>query len=313
MYIGFILTICLFLFIIFLQIKILYKKSIFKKLCVKIDSITVMLYVSGTWFLIILSLAIYNLLTANSDKTLELNAWGDYLAGFFAPLLFGWLVYGVLIQKSEFANALKSFGFQYDEMKAQNEQIEIQQINTWFYRNLTTIQTLKTSIFQTSKGQFNSVAEIAIELEKDITSTDKQYIEEDTKYFNIYDDLKNIFDTFIYIEDHLNKQVIKYEEQSRIRESIKEIKKEFLVLFKNELSNLKKILSVAYFLIALNGRDGYEKYSPYLDWIGEEYDTNDIYNEIISMALNDVDEILLEVLNNYQKINIDFKTWKIRK
>jgi hypothetical protein len=195
--------------------------------------------------------------------------------------------------------------------KEQLSQVEIQQLNVWFNRNVQTVQTIKTSIFQTSTN-FNSISEVVIKLEKDISSDEKKYIDEDTKYFNIYDDLKQIFDTIIYIEENLNKQIINYEEQGKITESIEEIKKEFSILFKNELSDLKKILSVAYFLIALNGRDGYERYSVYFDWIGEEYNTNDIYNKIISMSLSDVDKILLNVLINYQEININFKTWETR-
>lgn len=295
-----------------MQIKILFGRNAIKKICKTTSEIKAISYISLIWIVVVIALFVNNKYFDPPTDPLQLNAWGDYLAGFFAPLLFIWLVYGVFLQKKEFSNALKSFSSQYDEMKAQNEQIVIQQINTWFDRNLKNIQIIKTSIFQTSHSEFNSIAEVAIELEKDIAGKDK-YIDNDSKYFKIYDDLKNIFETIIYIEENLNTQANKYKDKGRILESINEINKEFSVLFKSELLDLKKILLVAYFLIALHGRAGYEKYTSYLGWIGDGYNTEDIYNEIISMNLSDIDKILIEVLNNFQTINIDFETWKIRK
>lgn len=286
---------------------ILYEKYSKKELFSKLENIHWATVFSILWILFIILIA-----SNKISNNIEINAWGDFLAGFFAPLLFLWLVYGVFLQKSEFANALKSFTYQYDEMKVQNQQIKIQQINTWFDRNLKNIQTIKTSIFQISNGSFNSIAEVVIELENDINST-TEYITLDNKYFNIYDDLKNIYDTIIYIQTNLDKQIVKYEKQVIILDSINEMKKEFVVLFKNELLDLRKILSVAYFLIALHKRPGYEKYSIYTNWTEDDANFNDIFNEIILMSKNTVNEILAEVLIKYKEINLDFKSCKIRK
>lgn len=311
-FIGFLILLGLFSFIIILQLKVLYKRDIIKKVCLEIDGFKLMSLISAIWVLFIIVYAIYSY-TFPIKEPIRLNEWGDFLAGFFAPLLFLWLVYGVLIQKIELATVSESSQSQTKKMQEQVAQTEIQQLNIWFNRNLKNIQTIKLSIFKVSNGDFNSIAEVAIELEKDITSTQKNYILVDDKYFKIYDDLKNIFDTIIYIQNYLDEQLIKYEEKDTKWESINEIKNEFLVLFKHELKDLKKILSVVYFLIALNKRSGYEKYLAYAHWLDGNATTSDIYNEIISMSKTTVDEILSEVLKNYEKINIDFKTWKIRK
>lgn len=312
-FMGFLILLGIFSFIIFLQLKVLYERNIIEKVCLEIDGFKLMSVVSAIWGLFIIVYAIYSYTYPIKDDPIHLNEWGDFLAGFFAPLLFLWLVYGVFIQKRELATVSESAQSQIKEMQEQARQTEIQQLHTWFNRNLNNIQTIKLSIFKVSSGHFNSIAEVAIELEKDITSTTKNYISLDDKYFKIYDDLKNIFDTIIYIQNYLDKQIVRYEGKDTKCESISEIKNEFLVLFKHELKDLKKILSVAYFLIALNKRTDYVKYSAYSHWLEDNATTNDIYNEIISMSKTTVDEILLEVLKNYEKINIDFKTWKIRK
>ncbi|MBN2965525.1 hypothetical protein JWV37_12105, partial [Sulfurospirillum sp. T05] len=87
----------LFVLIIFLQLKVLYKKNIIKKLCLRVNDIRIMFYISATWILLIVIYALYSWINQSDVNPIGLNEWGDFLAGFFAPLLFAWLVYGVFI------------------------------------------------------------------------------------------------------------------------------------------------------------------------------------------------------------------------
>jgi hypothetical protein len=60
----------------------------------------------------------------NFDKAiaLELNAWGDFLAGGFAPLAFFWLVIGYFQQGKELALNRKTLSLQVEELKNSVEQ-----------------------------------------------------------------------------------------------------------------------------------------------------------------------------------------------
>jgi len=54
------------------------------------------------------------------------NNWGDFFAGFFAPLAFLWLGFGVLIQRDEFGKLAESVDAQKAEMETQSEQFRTQ-------------------------------------------------------------------------------------------------------------------------------------------------------------------------------------------
>jgi hypothetical protein len=52
----------------------------------------------------------------------ELNAWGDFFAGFFAPLAFLWLVLGYLQQGEELRHSTEALKLQAEELKNSVEQ-----------------------------------------------------------------------------------------------------------------------------------------------------------------------------------------------
>jgi hypothetical protein len=128
-------------------------------------------------------------------------------------------------------------------MKGQSEQIKIQQLNNWFNRNIQTVQTIKKSIFQNNDGNVNSIAEIYYQLNEDIRRHEN--------YFHLYDEMKDILEISIHMEEYLDEQY-NIEKEKIIKDSITNIKKEFTILFQNEFRNIKGILTVVYFLIALN-------------------------------------------------------------
>jgi hypothetical protein len=57
-----------------------------------------------------------------SKRPTELNAWGDFFAGFFAPMAFLWLVLGYLQQGEELRNSAAALKLQADELKNSVEQ-----------------------------------------------------------------------------------------------------------------------------------------------------------------------------------------------
>lgn len=57
-------------------------------------------------------------LTYTQKRPSELNAWGDFFAGFFAPLAFLWLVLGYLQQGEELRHSTEALKLQAEELRA---------------------------------------------------------------------------------------------------------------------------------------------------------------------------------------------------
>ncbi len=64
---------------------------------------------------------VWNLLQAG-----DLNELGDFLAGFFTPLAFGWLVYGYLLQSKELRLQRKELALTRDQLGKQTELLQEQ-------------------------------------------------------------------------------------------------------------------------------------------------------------------------------------------
>lgn len=68
--------------------------------------------------------AVYAICTMTPPK--ELNAWGDFIAGFSAPLAFFWLVLGYLQQGEELKNNTKALELQANELKLSTDALNLQ-------------------------------------------------------------------------------------------------------------------------------------------------------------------------------------------
>ncbi|WP_041671803.1 hypothetical protein [Sulfurospirillum barnesii] len=272
---------------------IFYEIHTKKELPYKFEAIHWLSFFSILWFMIILFIA-----STKTTTDTEINVWGDYLAGFFAPVLFLWLVYGVFIQKKEFANALESFQLQHKEMRGQSEQIEIQQLNTWFNRNAKTINMLKTTIMQDVK---KSIQQISVDLEETIINHDD--------FFEVYDELKNLINIDIYVKEYLS-ELKKSSDHKTFQKSIDEILNEYEVLFKTDIQYAKRILTLIYFFIfaSVKQDEQYKKYKIYSKWFKDE---EDYQNILITYTKTTFEETLKEVMKNYQKFEINFKTGKL--
>lgn len=303
-FLGYSILFGLFVLIIFLQLKVLYKKSIIKKVCLRIDIFKIISVISVIWGFVIVIYAIYSY-NNQTKEPITLNEWGDFLAGFFAPLLFGWLVYGVVIQKKEFAKVSESATSQIKEMKDQVTQTEIQQLNTWFNRNINTINMIKNNLFNNIK--VNNVDSIAL-----IHHQLRQDFKQEENYFNIFDELKSILDIFLYIEETINNLEKAKKSNEVYTKSLEEIKNEFRTLFVSEINDIKGIITIVYFLIGAHHLDKdssvYKKYSIYYKWIT---DYSDISNCIINFKKDNIENTLKEIFTKADSIKLDFKTGKI--
>lgn len=303
---------CLVLFLIIIyerrtrnKIEVRFARSIHSKL----EEIHIMLLVSILWIFFIMIIA-----STQNFLKVDINNWGDFLAGFFAPILFLWLVYGVFIQKKEFANALGALNMQFKEyeknakaLEQQALQVEIQQLNSWFNRNINTIQSIKNSIFPINDRDEKSITEIYNKLSEDISSHND--------YIYIFDDFKNILYISLHIENYLDNYCKINKTNELIIKSIEDIKNEFDILFKNDNLYIKAILTIVYFLIVLHDNPEYTKYKIYRTWIKEEFDIQNVIS-IEKVRCGDdfnLNNFLTNIIKNtYREINLDFKTGRIK-
>ena len=54
----------------------------------------------------------------------QLNEWGDFLAGFFSPLIFVWLIAGYIMQSAEMSNSVAEMRATTEELSRQSRSIE---------------------------------------------------------------------------------------------------------------------------------------------------------------------------------------------
>lgn len=104
------------------------------------------------------SVAVYALCTATLPK--ELNAWGDFIAGFSAPLAFFWLVLGYLQQGEELKNNTKALELQAHELKLSTDALNLQ------------AQELKNSVEQQS--QLVAATREQIEIDREVIAEERR-------------------------------------------------------------------------------------------------------------------------------------------
>lgn len=98
------------------------------------DHFKTIVLISIVWVVLILVVVIFNIQIPASVQWFELwnftykdfNNWGDFFAGFFAPLAFLWLGYGIFVQRAEFSKMSESINDQKKEMEKQSVQFETQ-------------------------------------------------------------------------------------------------------------------------------------------------------------------------------------------
>ncbi len=81
--------------------------------------------VSVVWLLINLLLLVYK---SDDLRNITLNEWGDFLAGFTAPLAFLWIIVGYFLQRKELQQNTEALLFQRDELSKQTNELAEQNI-----------------------------------------------------------------------------------------------------------------------------------------------------------------------------------------
>ena len=114
-------------------------------------------WITYFWFLIFIFLLYFNI---DEAKSLELNEWGDLLAGITAPVAFLWLIVGYRLQKNELMNNTKVLEQQQLELSKQvkelSNQNKILMDNTDISRDLVSstenlANTIERASFQISR------------------------------------------------------------------------------------------------------------------------------------------------------------------
>jgi hypothetical protein len=62
----------------------------------------------------------------DSAVKMELNEWGDFLAGFSAPIAFLWLIIGYFLQRKELKQNTMALIHQKDELSKQADELKLQ-------------------------------------------------------------------------------------------------------------------------------------------------------------------------------------------
>ena len=303
------LTIVSISWIIFIVIQRIYRKKI-KVICLrclnKIDrnSFKLLFVFTFIWLVISMSLLLEDNIIKDSlknilvhPKHLKLNEWGDFFAGFIAPLAFIWIGFGVYYQKKEFSNLVDAYNNQKKEfkksvnvMEKQVVQIEIQKYHTWFDRNTTKITNILEEIQRTNSGKADT---------PQLINNDFMVITNESKYFNIFDEIRNI----LKIDKYVVSTLVSKDNSSDISETVKELKLEYDLLYSEHIKYCKAILLKVYLCISIHDKEiksekNYEHFEVYFDWLSDatknailnfiEESNDDLYHEKVNSAFNNI-------------------------
>lgn len=232
---------------------------------------------------------------------LTLNEWGDFSAGFIAPLALGWLAYSIYYQKKEFENVKEAFVDQQDILKDQVTKLEIDQLHTWFERNTSRINVLLAKI-QKEKISNNDTPQLINE--------DFSLITQESKYFEIFDEIRNI----LKIDEFILSSLIESSKNEEVNKAIRELLIEYQLLYGEHIKFSKIILLKVYLCIAMHekeikGEFKYEKYKVYSDWL-----TKDLKDKIIEFVNSQESKLIEEQINlAFEKIYLNFDWISINK
>lgn len=232
---------------------------------------------------------------------LTLNEWGDFLAGFIAPIVLGWLAYSIYYQKQEFEKVKESFVEQQDILKDQVTKLEIDQLHTWFERNTSRMNALLVKI-QRENISNNDTPQLI--------NDDFSLITQESKYFEIFDEIRNI----LKIDEFILSSLIESSKKKEVNKAIKELLIEYNLLYGEHIKYSKMILLKVYLCIAIHEKEvknelKYEKYKVYSDWLTKELKDN--ITEFINIQESKLFDKQIDLA--FEKIYLKFDLIKINK
>ncbi len=247
---------------------------------------------SFVWILFIINLYL------NQEKSLDLNNWGDYLAGFFAPLLFIWVVFGIHLQKKEFKNAIDEYKKSVKFLEKQSINTDVQHQNIWFDRNVEMLLKYINDIENYGIDSNNKSTNNIEQLNKQIVNiTISNFVLLIHKLPRIIKLDKYINDTLIYKIDSYNERTENNSDLFIL--SMNELKNGYDILFERNINACKniflKMIFFTYYAKIMGELDESNKSDPNFSEI----------NKSLELIDKDKKNIIYEIIN---KNNIEIIT-----
>ena len=238
-----------------------------KKIFTSYKSISSILIISFCWISFIVYLVTmqkrnegWNKLISLKDSGLSLNEWGDFSAGFIAPLALVWLTYSIYYQKKEFENVQKS-------LKDQVTELALEKYHMSFDRYTTKIENIILKLEDTHSGTIDDINNSFI-------------LSNANTYAGLASDIKKIAVLDKNIVTLLSKQL----NNPIFEEALTTLKEQYESIYYDNLKSCKEILLKIYFLISVSDVEVkqqkiYDKFEKYNKWLSK--DKKDKIKELI--------------------------------
>lgn len=240
---------------VFISVIIMIKdKILFLKTSMTIVILATISWLSFVGFLIYKQkrdLDISSLLDIKSTG-LSLNEWGDFSAGFIAPLALGWLAYSIYYQKKEFEEVHSS-------LKDQISELEIEKYYNSYEKYINKIDYLINSISST----MNTIS---------LEELNKKFIlANPNDFLNIATNVKKIY----LLNKSLKELLNNYKDNRKLKIALDDLSKQYDMLYKEDINLINEILLKYYFLIAISDKEikhelKYSDFKKLSSWINKE-------------------------------------------
>jgi hypothetical protein len=270
------------------DIKILCSKHSLYNNILKDKSFLKLISISIIWIIFIFILINYQLGESNNLSSLiklednksglKLNEWGDFFAGFVAPITLLWVGFGIFYQMEEFKKVVESFEKQQRILNAQATQVEMQRIYMWYDRN---IKKLSDNILKIENENINN--NFSLELIND----DFTLPSNGDKYSKIFYNIKDIVKVNNYLIESIENKIRNQLNKDMLM-SLTDLKQEYNFRFFEHTSNAEKIFKKILFCIAINDLEikkekPFIKYEDYKSWLTDDY-KNYITNVLMNLS-----------------------------
>lgn len=203
----------------------LYGMIIFSIIWISIISFLIYSFYSGNDF--------YSLLNVNDYCWgLKLNEWGDFFAGFMAPLALGWLAYSIYYQKKEFENVHSS-------LKEQVLELEMEKHYSSYEQQINKIDSLITII----NSQMNTIT--LRELNEKFTLSDP------INYMKVATNIQKVF----LLNKNIHNLFERHNSEIKSVNALKMLKDQYNIIYAEDIEIVYKMLLKYYFLITISKKE----------------------------------------------------------
>ncbi|WP_373035576.1 hypothetical protein [Sulfurimonas sp.] len=190
--------------------------------------------------------------TDNFSKGLKLNEWGDFFAGFMAPLALGWLAYSIYYQKKEFENV-------HGSLKEQVLELEMEKSYTSYEQQINKIDSLIDNI----NAQMNTLSLREV--------NEKFTLSNPTDYLKVATNTKKIF----LLNENIEKLLKRHNSKQKSVDSLKVLEEQYKIIYAEDIEIIYKILLKYCFLITISDKEikhlkPYESFNILDNWLTQE-------------------------------------------